>query len=219
MGFVYKKPVLSPCKADVKKQKEFVAEYRELKKNLPQEDQIYFVDGVHHQHNAIADDGWIKKGETKHLKTNNGRKRININGAVNLKNKQVMYVEDERINAQTMIALLKLIIKTPKEGKIHIVPDNAGYYHAIMVKEFLADNPGIIFLFLPPYAPNLNIIERLWNILKKEVVYNKFYLNFCNFKNAVYKFFDDQVWISKKFEKILNDNFQIIEPDFSASYL
>lgn len=219
MGFVYKKPVLTPCKANIEKQEEFIAEYRELKNNLPDEDQIYFTDGVHPQHNTIADYGWIKRGKTKYLKTNNGRQRININGAINLETKQVIYVEDERINAQTMIALLKQIMKSQKEGKIHIVLDNARYYHAIIVKEFLEDNPRIVFHFLPPYSPNLNIIERLWRILKKEVVYNSFYLRFCDFKNAINKFFDDKVWMSEKFEKILTDNFQIIKPDFSVSYL
>ena len=218
MGFVYKKPVLTPCKANVGKQEEFVAEYRELKNNLPKGDQIYFVDGVHPQHNAIAGYGWIKKGKTKHLKTNNGRQRININGAINLETKQVIYVEDERINAQTMIALLKQILKAQKEGKIHIILDNARYYHAMLVKEFLADNPRIVFHFLPPYSPNLNIIERLWRILKEEVVYNTFYLQFCSFEKAVNKFFEDKVWMSKKFEMTLKDNFQIIKPDFSGSY-
>lgn len=219
MGFVYKKPVLTPCKANVEKQKEFIAEYSELKDNLPKEDQIYFVDGVHPQHNTIAGYGWIKKGKTKHLKTNNGRQRININGAINLDTKQVIYVEDERINAQTMIALLERILKAQKEGKIHIILDNARYYHAMLVKDFLADNPRIVFHFLPPYSPNLNIIERLWRILKEEVVYNTFYLRFCNFKKAVNKFFEDEVWMSEKFENTLTDNFQIIKPDFSGSYL
>lgn len=219
MGFVYKKPVLTPCKANVEKQNEFVAEYCELKDNLPKEDKIYFVDGVHPQHNTIAGYGWIKKGKTKQLKTNNGRQRININGAINLETKQVIYVKDERINAQTMIALLKQILKTQKEGKIHIILDNARYYHARLVKDFLADNSRVVFHFLPPYSQNLNIIERLWHILKEEVVYNTFYLRFCNFEKAVKKFFENKVWMDKKFENTLTDNFQIIEPDFSASYL
>lgn len=219
MGFVYKKPVLTPCKANLEKQKAFVAEYRELKSSLSEEDQIYFVDGVHPQHNTIAEYGWIKKGKTKHLKTNNGRQRININGAINLDTKQVIFVEDERINAQTMIALLQQILKTQKEGKIHIILDNARYYHAMIVKEFLTDNPRIRLHFLPPYSPNLNIIERLWHILKKKVVYNKFHLRFCDFKTAVMKFFEDEVWMSEEFENVLTDNFQIIDPDFSGSYL
>ena len=67
LGFVYKKPVLTPCKANVEKQEEFVAQYKELKEGLNDQDQIYFMDGVHPQHNTIAGYGWIKKGKTKWL--------------------------------------------------------------------------------------------------------------------------------------------------------
>ncbi len=218
LGFVYKKPVLTPCKADEKKQQEFVSQYREIKENLKENDQIYFVDGVHPQHNSIASYGWIKKGKTKQLKTNNGRKRTNINGALNLKIKEVFYVEDERINAQTMISLLQIILVKQKEGKIYIVLDNARYYHAKIVKEFVENNPRIILKFLPPYSPNLNIIERLWHILKKKVVYNKFYLKFEDFRKKVVDFFDNQIWLDAQFDKMLTDNFQFIKPDFSGSY-
>lgn len=219
LGFVYKKPVLTPCKADVKKQKEFVEDYQKLKENLTANDQIYFMDGVHPQHNTIASYGWIKKGQNKQLKTNNGRKRTNINGAINLATKQVFYVEDVRINSQTMINLLLIILKKQKEGKIYIVLDNARYYHSIVVKQFLEQNPRIVLKFLPPYSPNLNIIERLWHILKKKVVYNKFYLKFQDFRNAILDFFKNKIWMNKEFENLLTDNFQIIKPHFSDSYL
>lgn len=219
LGFVYKKPVLTPCKANVEKQEEFVAQYKELKENLDEEDQIYFMDGVHPQHNTIASCGWIKRGETKHLQTNNGRQRTNINGALNLKTKELFYVEDERINSQTMIALLHKILEKQKKGKIHIVLDNARYYHSLLVKDFLKEHPRIVLKFMPPYSPNLNIIERLWKILKKKVVYNKFYLKFQDFRKQVIHFLDNQIWKNEEFDKILSDKFQIIKPNFSGSYL
>ena len=219
LGFVYKKPVLTPCKVDAKKQEEFIKQYNELKNSLNEKDQIYFMDGVHPQHNSIASFGWIKRGKTKQLKTNNGRKRTNINGALNLKTRQVLYVEDEKINSQTMIALLQIILKKQKEGKIHIILDNARYYHSQLVKDFLVENKRIHLMFLPPYSPNLNIIERLWYILKKKVVYNKFYPKFQDFSKAVNDFFENKIWLNKDFENYLTDNFQNIKPDFSDSYL
>jgi len=219
LNFVYKKPVLTPCKADPEKQKTFIKEYKEIKESLEIDDQIYFMDGVHPQHNTIASYGWIKKGKTKFLKTNNGRKRTNINGALNLATKELFYVEDERINSQTMINLLNIILSGQKNGRIYIVLDNARYYHSKIVKEFLKEHPRIILKFLPPYSPNLNIIERLWKILKKKVVYNKFYLKFQDFRNAVINFLDTKIWANEQFEKILSDNFQIIVPTFSGSYL
>ena len=153
------------------------------------------------------------------LKTNNGRKRTNINGALNLQTKELLYVEDERINSQTMIALLVLILDKQKQGKIYIVLDNARYYHSQIVKDFLKENPRIILKFIPPYSPNLNIIERLWKILKKKVVYNKFYLKFDQFRENVIDFLENEIWKEKEFENILTDNFQIIKPNFSGSYL
>jgi putative transposase len=115
--------------------------------------------------------------------------------------------------------LLVLILEKQKQGKIHIILDNARYYHSQIVKEFLKEHPRIVLKFMPPYSPNLNIIERLWKILKKKVVYNKFYLKFEDFRNQVILFLDNQIWKEKEFEKILLDNFQIIKPDFSGSYV
>ena len=92
--------------------------------------------------------------------------------------------------------------------------DNDRYYHSQIVKEFLKEHPRIVLKFMPPYSPNLNIIERLWKILRKKVVYNKFYLKFEDFRNQVILFLDNQIWKEKEFEKILLDNFQIIKPDF-----
>lgn len=219
LGFVYKKPVLTPCKANVEKQEEFVEQYKALKENLSSQDQIYFMDGVHPQHNSIAHYGWIKKGQTKHLKTNNGRKRTHINGALNLATKALIYLEDDQINSQTMIALLTLILDKQKEGKIYIILDNARYYHSKCVKDFLKKHPRIVLKFLPPYSPNLNIIERLWKILKQKVVYNKFYLKFDDFRTKVIDFLENEIWLNPEFKNMLTDNFQIIKPDFSGSYL
>lgn len=219
MNFVYKKPVLVPCKADLTKQELFVEKYQELKGNLGENDEIYFTDGVHPQHNTIANYGWIKRGQTKQLKTNNGRQRTNINGALNLKTKEVFYVEDERINSQTVIALLLVLLKNQQKGRLYIILDNAKYYHSQIVMDFLKENPRIIFVFLPPYSPNLNIIERLWRILKKEVVYSKFHLKFTDFQKAVNLFFENKVWLKDEHKNCLTDNFQIIKPNFSGSYL
>jgi transposase len=118
-----------------------------------------------------------------------------------------------------MIALLEQILRKQEKGKIYIILDNARYYHSIIVKEFIKEHPRIVLNFLPPYSPNLNIIERLWKILKKKVVYNKFYLKFEDFRKQVIKFLENEIWKQQEFENILTDNFQIINPDFSGSYL
>ena len=47
-----------------------------------------------------------------------------------------------------------------------------------------ADELNIELLFLPPYSPNLNLIERLWKLVKKRCLANRYYENFNKLKNA-----------------------------------
>ena len=42
-----------------------------------------------------------------------------------------------------------------------------------------------------PCSPNLNLIERLWKLLRKEIINTKFYRTKHEFRDAVLKFFDD----------------------------
>ena len=57
-------------------------------------------------------------------------------------------------------------------------------------------------------------------ILKKKVVYNKFYLKFDDFRKEVLCFLNsNNLWKQQEFENMLTDKFQIIKPNFSGFYL
>lgn len=216
LGFVYKKPKLIPSKITVKAQEAFIEKYQNLKENLSEEDQIYFMDGVHPQHNSQPSYGWLKKNNSQHLPSNTGRKRININGALNLNNLEVSYQECERINSESVKAHLNTMLKKQAKGKIYIIADNARYYRSKLISEFLEEHKRIEIVFLPPYSPNLNIIERLWLVLKKEIIYNKFYEKFNAFKTKIISFFENEMWKNDKYKNLLNDKFHIIKPNFSG---
>lgn len=182
MGFTYKKPTAVPGKNDRARQEEFIAQYRQLQKEKGKKDKIYFIDGVHPLHNPILQYGWIKKGKEKFIKSNTGRNRLNINGAYDVNEKKVIAREDESINAQSTVNLLRQLLKGQLEGKLYIILDNARYYHSAIVKLFLEKHQRLKFIFLPPYSPNLNLIERIWKFTKKNVCYNKYYEDFASFR-------------------------------------
>ena len=48
-----------------------------------------------------------------------------------------------------------------------LILDNARPHHARKVREYLADHP-IRILFLPPYSPHMNPIEKLWATIKQQ---------------------------------------------------
>ncbi|WP_175492201.1 transposase [Nitrosomonas sp. Nm34] len=66
-------------------------------------------------------------------------------------------------------------------------------------------------IFLPPYAPNLNLIERYWRFFKKEILYGKCYQTFALFKQACDDFFAASNYYKEALRSLLTDNFQIID--------
>jgi len=211
LGYVYKKPKLLPGKyRDVETQLEFIETYETLKQSKGKDDPIYFMDGVHPQHNPVAAYGWIKRGTNKALESNTGRKRVNINGAIDIARLNVVVQFDKSINAQSTVALLKKIQATHRKSKtIYIICDNARYYRSRLVREYL-DNSKIVLIFLPPYCPNLNLIERLWKYFRKHILYNKYYEQFAEFQASCHCFFDHIKDHKEALHKLLTENFQII---------
>jgi len=217
LGFVYKKTKLVPGKAKADKQRAFLKEYRQLKEQMNSNDELLFMDGVHPQHNPISSYAWIPKGKEKEVPTNTGRKRININGAININSFEAVAREDKRINAQSTIELLKQIEAAyPEASNIYIILDNARYYHARIVSEFL-ETSRIRFKFLPPYSPNLNLIERLWKFLKKKVINSCYYESYDIFKKTAMEFFENIKDYHDQLVTLLTENFQITGTQFSKS--
>ena len=210
LNFSYKKPKIVPGKANAKKQKEFVEQYKQLKNSKKDADQILFMDGVHPQHNIIAGYGWIKTGQEKEIKSNTGRARVNINGAINIEEKEGEFVFGEAVNAQTTIELFeKLENKYPNAENIYVICDNAKYYRSKLVTEFLIGSK-VEIIFLPPYSPNLNLIERFWKFFKKETLYQVYYETFNKFEIACKSFFRCIKSNMKKTSDLLAENFHII---------
>jgi transposase len=210
LGFVYKKPDITPGKVDLVKQLTFLQKFEELRRSgYP----IYSMDGCHPQHNSLPQYGWILKGHTKTLLSNTGRKRINIQGAVNLNTYKLISTVHETLDKQSTIEILKKIEKQEKtSAKIYVLIDNAGYYHAKIVKDYL-QNSRIELVFLPPYSPNLSLIERIWRYFKKSVLYNKYYPTFKEFTKAVMDFLQQNH--RSNFKKLLVEKFHFSRPNTS----
>ena len=77
LGFVYKMPKKVPAKANEDVQRTFVEETLGPRMRTANDDTpLYFVDGTHPSYTAHAAFGWIRKGETRELKSNHGRQNI-----------------------------------------------------------------------------------------------------------------------------------------------
>jgi transposase len=114
-----------------------------------------------------------------------GRQRLNVLGALNALTQEVITVTNtEYINAESVCALLHKIKSSVARLPITVVLDNARYQRCARVQS-LAGELNIELLFLPPYSPNLNLIERLWKFVKKQCLYGQYYGTFEIFSHAI----------------------------------
>ncbi|MNW61678.1 hypothetical protein D3C74_397530 [compost metagenome] len=89
---------------------------------------------------------------------------------------QIHWKEDEQYNAETFLSFLQMVIEAYPQGKIVMVLDNARIHHAKLLQPFLEDHKERLELvFLPPYSPQLNLVEGLWKWLKSDVINNVFF--------------------------------------------
>lgn len=214
-NFSYKKPNRVPAKADKSKQTEFMESYKKLKDTLGKDDVILFGDGVHPSMETKVSAGWIRTGKHKELKTTASRTRLNILGALQLDNMNLLTRDYKTINSNSVIDFMEQLRKSyVDKEKVYFIVDNGPYYTSNIVKS-KAVELGITMVYLPPYSPNLNPIERLWKYMNEKVRNNVFFHSAKDFKQQIISFFDEN-WNKNKIglETRINDNFQILKSVF-----
>ena len=213
LGFVYKMPKCVPAKADAAVQQRFVEQtLAPLMARADSENPLYFVDATHPSYTAHPGHGWIRKGETRELKSNHGRVNVNINGALRWPDRMVVHREADKITSAEMIALFRqLEASHPLATAIRVVLDNARYNHSAAIKAYVsADGCRIRLVYLPAYAPNLNLIERLWWLFKRKTLYNQHFPTFAQFKAAVDGFFSNIASYHDEIRTLISGAFHFI---------
>lgn len=189
-GDVFKKPVLVPGNPDREEQEQFVRYYENFMMNKDHDVEVLFVDAVHPEHNAMAAYGWIKKGQKRKIKTNSGRQRLNLHGAINAETMEVTVIESPTINRDSTVQLLEILDQKYFYAKqIIIILDNASYHYSQEVRDVIEASERLKLVYLPTYSPELNLIERLWHFFKKNILYNTYYENLNEFRKASIQFF------------------------------
>jgi len=184
LGYSYKKPQRKPAKCDVVAQEKFIRKYKRLKANLSEGDSIWFMDTTHPQYNPVVSNGWIKRGVEKLLSTTSTQPRLNIHGAMDITRLEMaVNIQRAMVNAESVKDFLELLRKKRPTGRIFLICDRASYYKNEEVKAYAA-SMAIVMVYLPPYSPNLNLIERLWLYFKKVTLFNRYY---GSFEKVVFK--------------------------------
>ena len=174
-----------PAKAEVQAQETFKTQTLAPLVEQAQQHQIhlFFVDAAHFVMLPFL--GYLYSLTVRYVKSASGRKRFNVLGALNAINHELITISNHSyINALSVCELLEKLHQLYRDLPIVLVMDNARYQKCQLVLE-KAQRLNIQIIFLPPYSPNLNLIERLWKFVKKEVLYNEYYQEYNKFCTAI----------------------------------
>ena len=194
-------------------QKDFIQQIEHYSQQ--KETVVLFFDPCHLLHNVVNARMWQPRGKngTITIKSNTGRRRINILGALDIEDFSVTTIlTEETCNSERVVEFLQKIKEKYPDKKIVIILDNARYNYAIITRAFAEEN-NVKLLFLPPYAPNLNLIERLWKFTKKHLVNNIYHENFTQFVNATDSFFNNLDDYHQELSSLFTQKFQIIHAE------
>ena len=155
--------------------------------------------------------GYIYGTVRKFIRTYSGRKRYNVLGALNFATKKMTtVVNDTYITSAEICELLRKLSAEYIGVPICLILDNARYQKCAIV-EALARELGISLTYIPPYSPNLNLIERLWKHVKSRLR-TKHYHEFDEFKETIDSIIDDSSTKNKRLiDRMIGENVQLFD--------
>lgn len=209
VGLAYRKTAAIPGGADP--QTQFVFLQEELIPRLEEAQQgerrVFFVDAAHFVLGAFLGMIWCLTRVL--VRTGSGRQRYSVLGAVETRDHDFVTIKTTgSVNAQTVCQLIEKISNTYPAEEITLVMDNARYQRNPAVLDCAASH-GIELLFLPAYSPNLNLIERVWRLIRCRTLKNKYFPDFATFVGCIDSFLDSLAKENRHLLKsLVTENFQ-----------
>jgi transposase len=126
---------------------------------------LYFMDESTIQLTPVNGKTWGPKGKTTIIERTAKRGRICAISAISPQQKLLFSLQEKTFKAQGVINFLKQIERSHPNKKIAVVMDNAPCHTSKAMKNYLK-NSSIKAYYLPPYSPEMNPDEKVWNYLK-----------------------------------------------------
>jgi len=134
---------------------------------------VFFGDEAGVRSDAHSGTTWAPKGKTPIVSTTGARFGMNLISAVSRTGQMHFAVVEGRVNAEVFIEFLRRLIHN-RRTPVFLIVDGHPSHKAAMVRmyvETVADKLSLFFL--PPYSPELNPDELVWNDLKHHILGRK----------------------------------------------
>lgn len=146
---------------------------------------LYYADESGISEQGYCPYGWQFKDEIVSIPATHGQK-INCFGLLSRENELFFKTTTASINSEFLITFFDEFVIKCLEPTV-VVLDNAKIHKSKAFKKRCEywEKKGLFFVYLPPYSPHLNIIERLWLELKQRWLKPEDYYSFETLTYAV----------------------------------
>ncbi len=132
---------------------------------------------------------WFAKGQQKIIPTYGRHLGAKLIGTLDYETGEVFCVQEEQYTAKEFLSFLEKVLAKYEGERIVMILDNAKIHRAKLIQPFLEQHKEFLTLmYLPPYSPNLNMIEELWGWVKSTVIHNVFFDSVQKIRKAVQDF-------------------------------
>jgi len=187
LGLTCQKPLYKAIQKDESLVKNWLKKiYPQIKTRAKSEKaDIYFGDAAHIRSDHHAGKTWGIKGQTPIVMTSGSRFSFSLISAISSRGMMRFMVREGGVNSSVFIEFLKRLISGAKR-KIFLIIDNGPSHVSKKTKAFAASCSDKLELFyLPPYSPDLNPDELVWNHLKNHTVGRSTVVDKVDFKKQV----------------------------------
>ena len=148
---------------------------------------------------------WAKRGIQPKIHSAPTQEKVAFHGFINARTGELFTCECDTFNYETfMDAVTQFRKESDVSQKICVVLDNASWHKkgVRLMKENKEISNHCEFLFLPPYSPELNPIERVWRITRKERTHNKYFHSLPILKDVLLSYFSKFCKPNEKFQSL-----------------
>jgi len=131
---------------------------------------------------------WMKVHQQKRLPANTQpRSGCLLAGVIDWVSAQVWCQAIHKVSSDCLMPFFSwLFLEVFPDERLVLVMDNASAHHAASMKAFLSlFEHRVLVIWLPPYSPDMNLIERFWKHLKQRVTANRLFASVHDMRNAI----------------------------------
>jgi len=219
LGFSRIRPQIFPAlgEEDSEEREAFKKKVEDIKEN--KNAVLVYQDEVHFLLTALVGYVWALIGSRPKVKSAPGRKSIAYSGFVIPSTGAIWVNKPGWFTYESVIESIRDFLKNNPlaEGmKYYMVMDNAPWHRK--AKRLIKENAGgiyqdivdkVVFVYLPPYSPDLNPIEQVWRVVRREVTHNRYFATLESLIEKLDEYFSKYTKPNEKFASLCSFNYKI----------